>query len=454
MRITWLKAACVMLSYFSSMLIILLLPNLVSAEEISVGENQSLQQAIDDASAGDVIKLKKGLYKGSVTITKALSIVGEEGVIIDGEGEGNVLTIIADDVTLEGVTIQNSGKGTNESGIYVKDGDRITIQGNVIQDALHGIYIENGTDNTISGNEISSFAGRLSDKGHGVYLSGGSSFYLEGNVFMGVQDGVYSENVDGVELIENQVYYSRYAIHLMFNKNVRLEGNHLEGNITGVMCMDSQQIDLISNEIIDHFNVRGFGIIIYDSADIAIKENDVRLNSTGLSLEKTVEVQIERNIISGNQVGLEFIGSNEGNVFTENNFIGNVVQSKITNNQMQLDNGVRGNYWDDYSSYDVTGDGIGDITYKAGSLYDQLLEKQPYWQFFFESPSIQLWSKAETLFPSIGIADVYDENPLVEPVALSEKSTENKERDIGILLLAIPFLWFSILLIWLGRHYS
>ncbi len=253
---------------------------------------------------------------------------------------------------------------------------------------------------------------------------------------------------------ENTITFSRYAVHLMFNKDALVENNHLEGNITGIMCMDSQGIELIGNTIVDHFNVRGFGLIIYDSSEIEIVKNEVRLNSTGLSLEKTVNVQIEKNVISGNQVGLEFIGSNENNIFTENNFIGNVVQSKITNNQMQLDNGMKGNYWDDYKSYDVTGDGIGEITYKAGSLYDQLLEKQPYWQFFFESPSIQLWSKAETLFPSIGLADVYDENPLVEPVVFSKEDSEDKERNIGALIVAIPFLWFSILLMWLGRRIS
>lgn len=422
----------------------------VSAKETIINESQSLQKAIDQADSGDVLKLTEGVYSGALLISKPLTIMGTEGVIIDGENVENVITIQSNNVTIKDIEIQNGA----QSGVYVKESESITIEGTTLQNVMHGIHIEGGSDYQISENTISSVVGGFSEKGHGMYLAGGTNYKIENNTIYSVLDGIYSEKVDTLYVNENTITFSRYAVHLMFNKDALVENNHLEGNITGIMCMDSQGIELIGNTIVDHFNVRGFGLIIYDSSEIEIVKNEVRLNSTGLSLEKTVNVQIEKNVISGNQVGLEFIGSNENNIFTENNFIGNVVQSKITNNQMQLDNGMKGNYWDDYKSYDVTGDGIGEITYKAGSLYDQLLEKQPYWQFFFESPSIQLWSKAETLFPSIGLADVYDENPLVEPVVFSKEDSEDKERNIGALIVAIPFLWFSILLMWLGRRIS
>ena len=453
MRENWLVKGFSILCFIGG--IIFFLPVSVWGAEIEIDETQSLQEAIDAASAGDVIKVKKGVYTGSVTISKPLSIIGEEGAVIDGEGTESVVQITTSDVNVEGLTIQYSGTGTIQSGIYVKEGQKNSIKNNVIQDTLHGIYLEKGSNHNISNNEITSYGEHFSDRGNGIYLSGGTGHYLKDNRMTAVQDGIYGESATNITMSGNEVYQSRYGIHLMFAENVTLEGNHLENNITGMMFMDSKALATVHNVVLNHFHVRGFGIIIYDSSDILLRENEIRLNSTGLSLEKTIAVKIERNIISGNQVGLEFIGENADNIFTENNFIGNVVQSKITNNQMQLDNGIKGNYWDDYNSFDVTGDGIGDLTYKAGSLYDQLLEKEPYWQFFFESPTIKLWSKAETLFPSIGVADVYDENPLVEPVALSkETSTEQGTRNIGSLIIGLSFLWFSILLIVTGRRFT
>lgn len=451
----WLAKGASIFCFIGGIILFLCVPVSVLGAEIEIDETQSLQEVIDAAAAGDVIKVKKGIYAGSVIISKPLSIIGEEGAVIDGEGTENIVQIITSDVTLEGLTIQHSGTSKIQSGIYIKEGQNHSIKNNVIRDALHGIYIENGYNHTISNNEITSYGEHFSDRGNGIYLSGGTGHYLENNRMTAVQDGIYGESTTNMTIIGNEAYQSRYGIHLMFAENVTVKDNHLANNITGMMFMDSKTIETVNNAVLNHFHVRGFGIIIYDSSDILLRENEIRLNSTGLSLEKTVDVQIERNIISGNQVGLEFIGENADNVFTENNFIGNVVQSKITNNQMQLDNGVKGNYWDDYNSFDVTGDGIGDITYKAGSLYDQLLEKEPYWQFFFESPTIKLWSKAETLFPSIGVADVYDENPLVEPVSLNkEASNEQGERNIGSLIIGLSFLWFSILLIVTGRRFT
>ncbi len=39
--------------------------------------------ALEAAAPGDVIRLRKGLYREAVTITKALSLVGEEGAVLD-----------------------------------------------------------------------------------------------------------------------------------------------------------------------------------------------------------------------------------------------------------------------------------------------------------------------------------------------------------------------------------
>lgn len=427
----------------------------VHATDIQVNEGQSIQEAINRAQPGDTVTVQKGTYTEALTIDQSISLIGEEGAVIDGNGTGNVITITGNDITIEGLTVQNSGADATDSGIYVQEGQNHIIKDNVLKDTMHGIYMNDSRDAVISGNQISSVSEHFSNRGSGIFIFKGSGYTIDDNVMMSVQDGIYVESASDMTLRNNEAYSSRYGLHFMFAKDVLAEENHMERNITGMMIMDSESIQVLNNEVINQFHVRGFGLLIYESHDLLLEGNEIRQNSTGLSLEKTVDVEIKRNIISANQVGLEFIGENENNIFTENNFIANIVQSKISNNDMKLDNGEIGNYWDDYSSFDITGDGIGEETYKAGSLYDQLLEKQRYWQFFFESPSITLWSQAESFFPSLS-ANVYDDHPLVSPVQLADDSSaeEGTARDIGVLIVALSFLWFSILLIWLGRHFT
>ena len=68
----------------------------------------SIQDAIDGAKEGSIIKLKAGVYEGNVVITKPISIIGvEEGVILDGLGVGSVVTIKSSYVTLKNLTLQN-----------------------------------------------------------------------------------------------------------------------------------------------------------------------------------------------------------------------------------------------------------------------------------------------------------------------------------------------------------
>ena len=68
--------------------------------------SKPLQDAIDKAPQGAIIKLPAGVYKGNIVIDKPLTIEGkEEGVVIDGGGEGTVITIKSSFVTIKNVKI-------------------------------------------------------------------------------------------------------------------------------------------------------------------------------------------------------------------------------------------------------------------------------------------------------------------------------------------------------------
>jgi nitrous oxidase accessory protein len=425
---------------------------LAEEEIIKVENGDSIQRAIDGAKNGDVIVLMPGVYAEKLVIDKSVGIRGKKGAVIDGGSEGNVILITASNVSIEGLTIQNSGTLQEDSGIYVQSADGTKISRNTVKNVHNGIYIANSTSNQLIENKISSYESHFSKRGNGIHLFKGGDHQLIGNEIAKVQDGIYFDFTKSIDVTRNQIRQSRYGMHFMFSGGILADRNVVEKNITGMMVMNSSGIQFTANKVTDHFHVRGFGVLIYESKDVLLEGNDLIRNSVGLSMEYGVNTVTRKNVIAANQVGLEFKGENQQNTFSENNFIGNVVQSKVSGKDMRLDDGEKGNYWDDYGSFDLSGDGIGEEAYKAGSLYDRLLQTQPYWQFFFESPSIKLWTKAEALFPSFGDANVFDARPLVEPVAgLVEKEPETREFVLETGVVGALFILFSLIVIVKGR---
>ena len=89
-----------------------------------------LQDAIDSSPAGSTLKLSAGIYKGSITITKPINIIGkEDGVIIEGEGRGNIITIKSSHVKLKNLTITNSGSrlDTMDSAVFINNAKYVDI---------------------------------------------------------------------------------------------------------------------------------------------------------------------------------------------------------------------------------------------------------------------------------------------------------------------------------------
>ena len=118
-----------------------------------------LQDAIDKAPEGSILKLPKGVYKGSIHIDKPISIIGKEkGVIIDGENNGTVITSIGSYVTLKNLTIINSGDRHEkvDAAISMSKGKQCEISNCVIKNCLFGIDLQMVNNSIVSNNYITS----------------------------------------------------------------------------------------------------------------------------------------------------------------------------------------------------------------------------------------------------------------------------------------------------------
>ena len=84
----------------------------------------TLGEVLSQAVEGAALQLESGVYEGSVVIDKPLTIRGVEGAVIQGDGEGTVITIDAPDVTISGVTITGSGSVAGNDGRRCADDHR------------------------------------------------------------------------------------------------------------------------------------------------------------------------------------------------------------------------------------------------------------------------------------------------------------------------------------------
>ncbi len=92
----------------------------VSADQKTIvvpDEYSTITEAVTNASPGDTVFVKNGVYHENVRIDKPLLVVGEdnEKTAVIGEGnvnDGNVFILAAKNVTVEGFTIKSADYST------------------------------------------------------------------------------------------------------------------------------------------------------------------------------------------------------------------------------------------------------------------------------------------------------------------------------------------------------
>lgn len=271
----------------------------------------TIQEAVNHANSEDTIFVHNETYYENPFINKSVSLVGEnkETTIIDGGGTGSVISVAANNVIITGFTIQGSGSGMEDSGIWVDHSSGNNISQNIITNNYHGIYLYYSTSNTVSRNNIS------------------------------------SNNINGISLDSS-------SDNLISNNNV-------SSNDYGIYVRYSSNNNVISsNNVSNNYG----GIYIYSSRDDLICNNNISNNDYGIYLYSSSDSLISNNIISNNGGGIR-VSHLGNNMFYHNNFIKNVEQARSYNSVNVWNDGSEGNYWSDKTDQDIDGDGIGDTPY-------------------------------------------------------------------------------------------
>lgn len=389
------------------------------AAEVQVMPGQgTLQMAIAGAAPGDVLTLSEGRYEGAIVIDRPLTIRAEATAVIDGGGEGSVVTIAAPDVTLQGATITGSGMDSQalDAGVKIlKKADRVTVRGNQVLGNLHGIDVHGGKDAHVIDNRIEGTQGpKMNDRGNGIYVWNSPGALIEGNSVRWGRDGIFS-NASKRDVFRNNTFRDlRFAVHYMYTNDSKVIGNISIGNHLGYAIMFSDRVVVQDNlSLGDREN--GLMLNFANGADVV--GNLVRGGTKKcLFIYNAHKNLIFRNRFQGCAIGIHFTAGAERNMLTENSFVGNQEQVKyVGTRHMEWSLEGRGNYWSDHPAFDLNGDGISEGVFRPNDLMDHILWSQPAAALLTGSPAVQLVRWSQSSFPAILPGGVTDSHPLMQP---------------------------------------
>jgi hypothetical protein len=246
--------------------------------------------ALTQTAAGGEIDVVDPADYGTVTITKAISIVNDGiGVAAIGAGSGNAITINAgasDSVHLRGLTIEGLGSGSN--GILFTTGGNLAIE------------------NCVIGNFVTA--------GINIVPSTSSSF--------SVSNTIASNNLANGILIVPTVSAVVTGVLSEVTANNNFNGIFVNGRLTTGASFNVTIVDSVAS------NNRSGGVIAASAsgnlATAVMLRNVVASNNvTGLGAGQNAILRVAHSVVTGNNTGVNTSGGGILNSYVDNNINGN-----------------------------------------------------------------------------------------------------------------------------------
>jgi len=273
-----------------------------------------LQQGIDQVADNGIVYLLNGTYEGGYIISKSLSLIGEslQHTIIDANEEmldGYVQIDSTEDVLLSTFTVCN--------GYIIPDDD----------EEDEGIYA--------------------------AVISQNSSNITVTNIMMHDVNVGYASLEDISEIVINNlvVYNCSVGVGIRNGTQALFSNNHVSDCSIGLFIVDTESPNvLFENNTINNTLV---GVNFINSNNTIVRDNIIQ-NAEMFGILFDFETDSNQNVIYNNQ----FV-NNSVHIKDDYQNLYNITKTPGTN--IIGGSYVAGNYYDDYTGYDLDDDGLGDI---------------------------------------------------------------------------------------------
>lgn len=379
-----------------------------------VGSGTSLKQVLASAAAGDTVRVRGEVKEGTITIDRPVVLIGENGAIIDGEEQGEVLLIKADDVTVEGFTIRGSRISNLEDNAGIKASHCLNtvIRNNFLDGCFFAIYLSGSKGAVVENNLVVGHTKSDNQMANGIHLWKCKNATIRNNEIRNQRDGIYFEFVTDSKVSNNtSTGHIRYGLHFMFSHRNEYTYNLFQDNGAGVAVMYSHHIQMHHNQFLANRGASSYGLLLKEINDSVITDNLIEDNTTGMMVDGCTRLQAERNEFRYNGWALRLFSNSLYSNFYDNAFLGNTFD--LSTNGNLSENELNGNYWDRYSGYDLDRDRIGDTPHRPLGFFALLVERLPYAMIFSRSLFVTLLDRAERLMPTLTPEAMKDDGPLM-----------------------------------------
>jgi len=307
--------------------------------------NVSVQQMINEALPGTVLRIPAGIYYENVIVNKSVTLLGEfNKTIIDGSKVGDVFRICAPNVALINLTIQGSGYGM--AAIRAENLVNITIASNIIRSSHYGVFFKNCSLSVICNNF-------MENNNLAVWFESSKYINFTHNCLVwnyGQAVTVYS--CTNMLLFKNIIKNNpAYGIYFDKTSQSTVSANNISYVCEGIVLNQSCNNNLISNSISE---TGPYGIYLNHSCVNVIKYNDLAVNEIALKLWGSYGNVVLNNNLLKNKFGI-MLWYSGGNTLANNTLCNNLwsvgVYGRYLNdfvNEFDLSNTVDGAqvyYW-------------------------------------------------------------------------------------------------------------
>ena len=381
-------------------------------------EFTSIEAALDNVQMDDTIAIHAGQYfVENLVVECPIHIIGIDNPVIISKSGDEIFTIIENGVSIKGLTLKDVQKSymKERSAIRVKRKKNFDISDNTIIDCFFGIYLEHAKNGSVHNNTMYGNATTEAESGNAIHAWYCDKLTIWNNHLEGHRDGIYFEFVNNSTIYQNTSQFNkRYGLHFMFSNDDNYYDNKFIENGAGVAVMFSRRIEMLNNIFSHNWGEASYGLLLKEIYDAEIHNNDFNNNTIGIFVEGSNRINYFNNNFRRNGWAIKFSGGCETNIISKNNFLYNSMDL-VVNTKMN-DNSFSGNYWSNYTGYDLDKDGIGDIAHYPVKLFSYIINEVPEAIVLMRSLFVDIINYTEKVSPVFTPKEVKDPVPLMHMI--------------------------------------